>query len=145
MIKYKLTGKNWVYRAQDGARISTVDTPEYPNTNPDYLAYREWLDAGGVPEPADPPSPEEMRERFKSERAKSVASIIVTTKSGNTFDGHEDAQSRMARAIIGLNSIGGTMPWVLADNSVVEVDVAELAEALTLSGAEQSRLWVAIK
>lgn len=40
--------------------IATTDDPAGSNTNPDYIAYREWLAAGGVPEPADPPSAEDM-------------------------------------------------------------------------------------
>jgi len=35
-----------------------------------------------------------------------------------------------------------TMPWVLADNSIVQVTKAELQEALRLSGAAMAELWV---
>lgn len=51
---YKLTGENWVLRLADNARIPTVNSTDEPNTNPHYLAYIDWLAAGGVPEPADP-------------------------------------------------------------------------------------------
>lgn len=57
MTQYKLTGENWVIRTADSARIPTTDTAEYPNDNPDYMSYKEWLEAGGVPEPADPEAP----------------------------------------------------------------------------------------
>ncbi|MBV7427271.1 MULTISPECIES: hypothetical protein [unclassified Acidovorax] len=52
-MTYKLTREGYVLRS-DGARISTFDSPEQPNLNPDYLDYKAWLAAGGVPEPAEP-------------------------------------------------------------------------------------------
>ena len=52
MTTYKLTGENYVIK--DGeTKVPIANTPEFPNTNPDYLAYKAWLAAGGVPEPAD--------------------------------------------------------------------------------------------
>lgn len=77
----------------------------------------------------------------KQERAQAVAGIIVTTTSGNSFDGYEDAQNRMARALLGLSDTD-TMPWVLADNSIVQITKAELQEALRLSGTAMAELWV---
>lgn len=87
------------------------------------------------------------RELWKLEREKAVAAIKVTTSSGNTFDGDETSQARMARAILGLQAIGpdATVTWILVDNSVIDVDAGELQEALSLAGAEQARLWVANK
>ena len=53
--QYKLTHENFVFRIHNGiiSTISTVDTPDIPNTNPDYLEYKHWLIAGGVPLAAD--------------------------------------------------------------------------------------------
>lgn len=79
--------------------------------------------------------------KAKQERAQAVAGIIVTTTSGNSFDGHEDAQNRMARALLGLSDTD-TMSWVLADNSIAQVTKAELQEALRLSGTAIAELWV---
>lgn len=79
--------------------------------------------------------------KAKQERAQAVHEIIVTTQAGNAFDGHEDAQNRMARALLGLGD-ADTMPWVLADNTVAQVTKAELQEALRLSGAAMAELWV---
>ena len=53
MTVYQLTHEGYVIRDGD-TKVPTVDTPEFPNTNPDYLAYQQWLSEGGVPEPADP-------------------------------------------------------------------------------------------
>lgn len=96
-------------------------------------------------EPGDfpPPAPVFDREAAKAARAIAVENIKVTTTAGNTFDGDETAQTRMARAVLVL-STGAALSvlWVLADNTVIQADAAELAEALALAGAEQARLWV---
>lgn len=78
--------------------------------------------------------------KAKQLRAQEVGEIIVTTAAGNAFDGHEDAQNRMNRAINILTD-ADLVPWVLADNTVVTVGKAELLEALRLSGMAQSALW----
>lgn len=77
----------------------------------------------------------------KSFRANLVSKIEVTTQSGNSFDGNEDAQNRMARALAGMND-ADVIPWVLSNNSIVNVGKAELKEALRLAGQSQSFLWV---
>jgi hypothetical protein len=49
----------------------------------------------------------------------------------------------MSRAILVLTTgYAPTVPWVLADNTVIQADVAELTEALALAGAAQAALWV---
>lgn len=67
-MSYQLTTEGYVIRLSDGAKIATTDTPDYPNTNPDYLVYRDWLDVGGVPEPAD----------LEALRAQKLAAINAT-------------------------------------------------------------------
>ena len=81
------------------------------------------------------------REAFKASRSEAVKAIQVTTSAGNTFDGDEASQARMARAIIALPA-GGTVNWVLANNAIIAANTDELREALALAGAEQARLWV---
>lgn len=95
-------------------------------------------------EPLPPPTAEQLRDQAKAARAQSVAAITVTTAAGNTFDGDEVSQGRMARAIIALGAVGpsATVNWVLADNSVIQATAAELTEALTLAGAAQAAIWV---
>lgn len=83
------------------------------------------------------------REQAKAQREQNVASIKVTTQAGNTFDGDETSQTRMARAIIALQATGTpTVTWVLADNRVIQATVGELVEALALAGAAQATVWV---
>lgn len=79
--------------------------------------------------------------KAKQERAQAVNEIIVTTQAGNAFDGHEDAQNRMARALLGLGDTD-TIPWVLADNTIAQVTKAELMEALKLAGTAMAEAWV---
>lgn len=83
----------------------------------------------------------QARADFKTQRSESVRAIKVTTAARNCFDGDEESQTRMARAIIGLDD-GELLGWVLADNTQIEVDSVELKEALKLAGAAQSALWV---
>ncbi len=92
----------------------------------------------------DPILIEGSRERLKLARQSAVDAIKVTTQAGNTFDGDETSQGRMARAIIGLNAAGpgATVNWVLADNSVIQASAAELTEALVLAGQAQASIWV---
>jgi hypothetical protein len=78
--------------------------------------------------------------KAKHVRAQEVSEIVVTTAAGNQFDGHEDAQNRMNRAVNILTD-ADLVPWVLADNTVMTVGKAELLEALRLSGMAQSALW----
>ena len=86
---------------------------------------------------------ERDRESFKAARTLEVENIKVTTAAGHTFDGDETSQARMSRAILVLSTgAAATVPWVLADNTVIQATEAELIEALALAGAEQARLWV---
>ena len=82
-------------------------------------------------------------EQKKAARTEAVARIRVTTASDKAFDGDETSQTRMARAVVALQAAGqAETVWVLADNAPATVTLDELAEALALAGAEQTRLWV---
>ena len=85
----------------------------------------------------------QAQQQTKGKRDEAVARISVTTSSGKVFDGDETSQTRMARAVVALQSAGQTETlWVLADNTPATVSLDELAEALARAGAEQTRLWV---
>lgn len=100
----------------------------------------QWHVLAGRPPP--PPAPPATLEELKARRAQAVDAIKVATAAGNVFDGDEVSQGRMSRAILVLAATGGTVPWVLADNSIAQVGAAELTEALALAGAQQAALWV---
>lgn len=59
MTTYQLSGEGYVIRDGD-TKVPTVDTPDFPNTNPDYLTYKQWLADGGAPLPPEQPPPEEV-------------------------------------------------------------------------------------
>ena len=127
-------------------------TPQY---NPATHAAREVEPVGGVQQWEVYPLTKEQaqenaaaavieaREQAKADRQTAVDSILVTTAAGNTFDGDEISQTRMARAIIALQTTGTpAVTWVLADNSVIQATAVELSEALALAGAKQAEIWV---
>lgn len=98
-----------------------------------------------VPEP----TPEEIKAQelaeAKAERAEAVSKIIVDV-DGMKFDGDETAQTRMGRTISAAIALGVDLntekrTWVLADNTVAEPTIAQLAQALKLAGDEQTKLW----
>ena len=80
----------------------------------------------------------------KTGRAEAVARITVEV-DGMVFDGDETAQDRMARAITMFQASNlpddYTTAWVLADNTVAQVTVNQLAQALLLAGQKQTELW----
>lgn len=78
----------------------------------------------------------------KQARYALVGAITVTTTSGNVFDGDENSQNRMARAIAGMDDTD-TMLWVLSDNQLITVNKTELREALRLSGIAMTTIWMA--
>jgi len=135
-----------MYRLDENGVIRLSDNDFIPADlgNRDYTDFIAWKAKGNEPLPIPPKSEEQLRAEWKVERAAAVAAIKVTTAAGNTFDGDETSQARMARAILGLQALTSpTVTWVLADNTVIEATAAELQEALALAGAEQARLWVA--
>ena len=75
----------------------------------------------------------------KAERADAVSKIIVEV-DGMKFDGDETSQQRMSRSIVALED-GETMPWVLYDNTIVEVTKEQLKQVLRLAGQKQTELW----
>ena len=81
----------------------------------------------------------------KEERAEVVSKIKVTV-DGMEFDGDEVAQTRMGRTIAAAVALGVdintyTQTWVLADNTVAQPTIKQLAEALKLAGEAQTNAW----
>lgn len=77
----------------------------------------------------------------KRERAAKVAAITVEV-DGMVFDGDEQAQSRMTRAIAAAETAGlESTVWVLADNMVATVTKAQLQQALAKAMIAMSELW----
>ena len=146
-------------------RYELVDNPA-PNTYKKYAEAAQWCneyiyahieDKGDyyevVEDPRPPePTPEEIAEREKAEvlaqakeeRADAVSKLTVTV-DGMVFDADETSQNRMSRVVAGAQALGidqsTTQVWVLADNTVAQPTVAQLAQALRLAGQKQTALW----
>ena len=136
--------------AQNGIVTDIARVDPYAIFRPAYAA--QFIDApddvapgwlyDGTTFTAPEKTPEQLREEAKAARAAAVEAITVTTQAGNTFDGDETSQARMSRAILVLSTgAAASVPWVLADNTVVQATAAELTEALALSGQAQAALW----
>lgn len=94
------------------------------------------------PDQSVPETPNRARMEAKMARAQAIFGIVVTTSTGKRFDGDEDSQNRMTRAVLGLQlAKAPSIRWTLADNTEADVTLAELSEALVLAGMEQARLW----
>ena len=139
--------------------IGTKFTKPLVNIN-EYQTASNWCNEQGIATIEDKgdyyevvalpaPTPEEIAERAlaqaKSERKEAVSKITIEV-DGMKFDGDETAQTRMGRTISAAIALGvdlntETRTWVLADNTVAEPTIAQLAKALELAGNEQTRLW----
>lgn len=137
MYKYNEAGA--IVRISDESVIPT--DPE----NRDYQAVLQWVAEGNEIEPLPTPSPKELADQAMIEakqlRQIAVSQIKVATAAGNIFDGDEESQTRMSRAIVSMNN-EETTTWVLADNTAIEATRAELYEALRLAGQAQTAIWL---
>ena len=104
----------------------------------------DWYEVVAIPAPTPEEQQQALMEQKKALRAEAVSRITVEV-DGMVFDGDEKAQDRMARAITMFNAnnlpADTVTPWVLADNTVAEVTVTQLSQALLLAGKEQTALW----
>jgi hypothetical protein len=84
------------------------------------------------------------RDIEKRERQEATNAILVTTSQGNVFQGNEVSQSRMSHVLAAYAEElpDSTVDWILADNSVATVTLAELDEALRLSVDSQNAIWM---
>lgn len=104
----------------------------------------DWYEVVAIPAPTPEEQQQELMEQKKALRAEAVSRITVEV-DGMVFDGDETAQDRMARAITMFQA--NNLPadtvttWVLADNTIAEVTVAQLSKALLLAGQAQTALW----
>lgn len=104
----------------------------------------DWYEVVAIPEPTPEELAEQELQQKKAERAEAVSRITVEV-DGMVFDGDEKAQERMSRtvAIATANSMPMTTEttWVLADNTIAQVTLQQLAKACLLAGKKQTELW----
>lgn len=103
---YQLTGENYVIK--DGTtKVPTLDVPGF-EPHPETLAYRAWVEAGGIPLPAELPPIEQRRavvwEAIKAERDRRAA---MGVKVGAHWF-HSDQKSRTQQ--LGLVLLGQNIP-----------------------------------
>lgn len=118
----------------------TKDSTKYVLKRGDDLSY--WVEK--VPDPTPEEIAQKKLEDAKSERATAVENIKVWV-DGMEFDGDEKSQERLSRTITAATATGASMndymTWVLADNTVAQVTIAQLAQALRKAGEKQTELW----
>lgn len=79
------------------------------------------------------------------QRSKTVSKIVVEVDHMK-FDGDEESQNRICRAVTAAIALGAdldtyTQKWVLADNTIANPTIKQLAQALKLAVEEQTKLW----
>lgn len=78
-MSYTATGEGYVVR-DDGAKIPIMDSEEFPNENPDYLAFKAWLAAGNTLLPAPPLTAEEqkLKDQARYKRRAEVQTELIS-------------------------------------------------------------------
>lgn len=119
--------------------LGNVDGKEYIR-NPDGT-FAQYV----PPEPTEEEKAVAALEQAKAERAEAVSKITVEV-DGMTFDGDEEAQTRIGRTVAAAVALGVdldtyTQTWVLADNTIAQPTIKQLAQALKLAGEAQTALW----
>ena len=123
---------------------------QWCNNNNAYIEEIEPVDGHrrfqvvAVPEPTAEELAEQELQQKKAERAEAVSRITVEV-DGMVFDGDEKAQERMSRTVSIATANGMPMTtettWVLADNTIAQVTLQQLAKACLLAGQKQTELW----
>lgn len=133
---------------RNGLPYHVPDTEEYKDFFAQLDEYAVEHPAAVTEEHPYVPTEEELAAaelaKAKAERAAAVASITVEV-DGMVFDGDEQAQERMSRTITAATATGASMEdkttWVLYDNTVAQVTIMQLAQALRKAGEAQTALW----
>ena len=123
---------------------------EWCNTNNAYIEEIEpqnghrRFEVKAVPAPTPEEQHQALMEQKKAVRAEAVSRITVEV-DGMVFDGDEKAQERMSRTVSIATANGMPMTtettWVLADNTIAQVTLQQLAKACLLAGQKQTELW----
>lgn len=139
-------------RDTGGVIIESSGTPYWLEGDTWDTPARYMTEIGPLPDGALRVAPEKTPEELadeamriaKNERSDAVSRITVEV-DGLVFDGDETSQDRMTRAITMFTSSGlpadTTTSWVLADNTVAQVTIGQLTQALLLAGQKQTELW----
>ena len=126
MTVYQLTREGYVIRDGD-TKVPILDTPDFPNTNPDYLAYQRWLADGGVPLPPDLPPADELAGELRTALAAEYERRMQIIALGYPPSERESWPVQTAEARALLVDPGAATPWIDAAAAVRAIDRLELA------------------
>ena len=139
-------GQIWLEQYSPYAAIYCNETQKYMivEIDPREDGVRQFQ-MQAIPEPTEEEKAAQELVKLKSERADAVSKIVVEV-DGMNFDGDEISQGRMARTVSiavaeGYDLDTTKRTWVLADNTIAEVTVRQLAKACELAGNKQTELW----
>lgn len=77
---------------------------------------------------------EQIEAEFKLAKQSALDGLSVTTTAGHKFDANTEARLNLTNAIMASDITGiSSTNWKLYDNTVIEADLTELKEALTLA------------
>lgn len=123
------------------------------NETQQYLIEEIEPDEDGLPQfklvKKPEPTAEEIAEaelaKAKAERAQAVSEITVEV-DGMVFQGDEESQTRLTRVVSTAVAQGYDLDttkwtWVLADNTVAQPTIRQLAKACEEAGRKQTKLW----
>ena len=86
-----------------------------------------------------------VAKEVKVEKKKQIKELTVTTEAGNEFQADDSSRSNMIEALKAAEVLGlEKSNWKLADNTVVEVTVAEIEEALALGIVAKGAIILAV-
>lgn len=132
-MKYKLTYEGYVLR-EDGAKIPVTEgSTDFPNTNPDFIEYKDWLVAGGIPDQPDPDT-EPVPEEVKLWQARIILHELgLLTRVESLLEALEEPMRSRAENIW---EYAGT---VERNNGIV----LQLAQTIPLTSTELDKLFIA--
>lgn len=123
-----------VKHSGDGYLVNGYISVPKADGNKDYKAVLEWIDNGGIISPEFTASQlaDQAVVQAKQDMQEALATMTVTTLSGNTFDADDTARQDMLSALR-EGEISGEIEypfWKLADNSfLTPCTFVELEEA----------------
>lgn len=132
----------------DDSIHDTIPTPNIEVTDEQWQiavdAGHNKVNADGTTEAFDYRTAEEVfaedMSAWKASRRNAVRNIEVTYNAV-VYQGDEESQTRMARAIVALPDDVTTIDWVAKDNSVNALTKLDLQAILIDAGNQQSALW----
>lgn len=131
-MTYQLSGEGHVYLLRGSERITvpTVESVEYPNRNPDFLAYKAWLASGGVPLPAELRPAAEIAATLRQALAAEYRRRMQVIAAGYPLSERESwpVQTEEARALEA--DPAAATPWIDAAALARGLDRLVLAERI---------------